>query len=810
MRPRALTNPASAQWDGSQRLEAAVARLSFRSRALTVLVLLALFAFATAADAPDPAPGEAASCQVTPATLDFGLVLPDGIKQLSFRVANLGPTAVVVIASSNRSCFRTYSSWQTVDPGHYVTIPVTYLPAAVGQDTGTVFLGPAVGIGVPCRGRCEDAPPACTVTPDTLDFGRVIPNGASSGASWKSALVTNAGGHYLTCSPQVTGPGFSLAWTYPPFSLRPGEQEFVTVKYEPDTTGVYFGLLTFGESLCRDVVLRGRAPVYATFSPDTLDFGEVELGCPRRRTLTVRNPNPYQFQVTLCPLPEYAPVELDLQEFLVPPNGEIGIGVTYNPRNVRAMACSLLTMLPDYRTVAHLRGTPVPSTAACKLSTRELDFGPVRIGETSLRTFTVVNEDCGLLSGLVQRVSGPFGIDSGGGLFDLAQGETRRVTVRLVPSEPGSHAGVIDLGTPCGTVTCTAEAVAVVPPGTEDLLGFSFDPYTAVAARRTTQPYELVDAYLVLYRPSQPSGISGWECRVEIVGDVLGVSWTLPDGSLNVAAPPGFQVGLQQRLPWDAMLQLAHLRFIQVSPATETLLFVHPNEPSSLPGTPSYAAGHDAGLLVPMLPASGHEELAVAWVNPEQSLPVSAPAPRATCADGGVRLTWRYDPALADACRLYRSGTGGGGAVVVTETAGDGDGQVVFVDDGAGDAGAGPLRYCYALLRASEEVGRSPETAVACAAGPAATRLHDIAPNPFNPRTVVSFDLARPGPAHLGVYDAAGRLVRVLCSETLPAGRYSRAWDGRDAQGRGAPSGAYYARLATEGAVELRKMTLLR
>ena len=806
MRPRALTNPASAQWDGSQRLEAAVARLSFRSRALTVLVLLALFAFATAADAPDPAPGEAASCQVTPAALDFGLVLPDGLKQMSLRVSNLGPTAVVVTATSNQPCFQPFGWPLTVNPGRSANLQVTYLPTAVGQDTGTVFLGPGVGISVPCRGRCEEEPPACAVTPDTLDLGQVPPG--STNYEW--ARVTNAGGHLLTCSPRVMGTGFRLAWTESTFTLRPGENEQVVVAFGPDTTGLYSGLLTFGESLCRDVVLRGRAPVYPTISPDTLAFGEVELGCPRRRTFTVHNPNPYPFQEKLWILPEDESVELDAQEFLFPANSEISIGVTYTPRNARALACSLVTMLRDSRTLAHLRGTTVPSTAVCRLSTRELDFGPVRIGETSLRSFTVFNEDCGLLSGLIQRVSGPFGVDSGGGTFDLAQGETRRVVVRLTPQEPGPCAGVLDLGTPCGTVTCTAEAVAVVPPGTEDLLGFSFDPYTAVAERRTTQPYELVDAYLVLYRPSQPSGISGWECRVEIVGDVLGVSWTLPDGSLNVAAPPGFQVGLQQRLPWDAMLQLAHLRFIQASPATETLLFVHPNEPSSLPGTPSYAAGHDAGLLVPMLPASGHEALAVAWVNPEQSLPVSAPAPRATCADGGVRLTWRYDPALADACRLYRSGTGGGGAVVVTETAGDGDGQVVFVDDGAGDAGAGPLRYCYALLRASEEVGRSPETAVACAAGPAATRLHEIAPNPFNPRTVVSFDLARPGPARLGVYDAAGRLVRTLCDETLPAGRHARAWDGRDAQGRGAPSGASYARLATAGAVEPRKMTLLR
>jgi hypothetical protein len=43
---------------------------------------------------------------------------------------------------------------------------------------------------------------------------------------------------------------------------------------------------------------------------------------------------------------------------------------------------------------------------------------------------------------------------------------------------------------------------------------------------------------------------------------------------------------------------------------------------------------------------------------------------------------------------------------------------------------------------------------------PGVTRLHNPAPNPFNPTTKVSLDLARDSVVHLRVYDLAGRLVR--------------------------------------------------
>ncbi len=92
---------------------------------------------------------------------------------------------------------------------------------------------------------------------------------------------------------------------------------------------------------------------------------------------------------------------------------------------------------------------------------------------------------------------------------------------------------------------------------------------------------------------------------------------------------------------------------------------------------------------------------------------------------------------------------------------------------------------------------------------PTASSLR-VSPNPFNPRTRLSFTLPAAGRADLAVYDLAGRLVRRLENGDLPAGDHVRVWEGDDAGGRPLPSGTYVARLVTAVGVETRKLVLVR
>jgi hypothetical protein len=93
---------------------------------------------------------------------------------------------------------------------------------------------------------------------------------------------------------------------------------------------------------------------------------------------------------------------------------------------------------------------------------------------------------------------------------------------------------------------------------------------------------------------------------------------------------------------------------------------------------------------------------------------------------------------------------------------------------------------------------------------PTVTAVREISPNPFNPSTRITFDLARNGRVLLEVFDVRGRSIRRLLAEERSAGQHEVVWDGRDDRGNGAPSGTYVARLSAAGVTTARKMQLVK
>ncbi len=88
--------------------------------------------------------------------------------------------------------------------------------------------------------------------------------------------------------------------------------------------------------------------------------------------------------------------------------------------------------------------------------------------------------------------------------------------------------------------------------------------------------------------------------------------------------------------------------------------------------------------------------------------------------------------------------------------------------------------------------------------------LYANAPNPFADATTLRFDLPRESPVRVQVFDLRGALVRELVSGTLPAGRYARMWDGRDARGRLAAGGVYWMRVETDRDRAQRRIVIAR
>ena len=85
-----------------------------------------------------------------------------------------------------------------------------------------------------------------------------------------------------------------------------------------------------------------------------------------------------------------------------------------------------------------------------------------------------------------------------------------------------------------------------------------------------------------------------------------------------------------------------------------------------------------------------------------------------------------------------------------------------------------------------------------------------VYPNPFNPRTTISYDLPSDATVSIVIYDAIGQEIRHLVSQHYTAGRYSVQWDAKDHLGRSVGSGVYIAKIVAGPNTAIQKMLLLK
>lgn len=85
-----------------------------------------------------------------------------------------------------------------------------------------------------------------------------------------------------------------------------------------------------------------------------------------------------------------------------------------------------------------------------------------------------------------------------------------------------------------------------------------------------------------------------------------------------------------------------------------------------------------------------------------------------------------------------------------------------------------------------------------------------VSPNPFNPRTVISFEMPADGFASVRVFDLSGRLVRDLAARRFSSGPHSLTWQGDDNGGSIQASGVYLVVLETGAGRVSQRMTLAR
>lgn len=88
---------------------------------------------------------------------------------------------------------------------------------------------------------------------------------------------------------------------------------------------------------------------------------------------------------------------------------------------------------------------------------------------------------------------------------------------------------------------------------------------------------------------------------------------------------------------------------------------------------------------------------------------------------------------------------------------------------------------------------------------PDAFRLSQNFPNPFNPLTIIKYDLLSSTFVKLSVFDLVGREVRKIVNEMQNPGSYKVEFDGNDL-----PGGVYFYRILTGRFSETKKMILIK
>jgi len=87
----------------------------------------------------------------------------------------------------------------------------------------------------------------------------------------------------------------------------------------------------------------------------------------------------------------------------------------------------------------------------------------------------------------------------------------------------------------------------------------------------------------------------------------------------------------------------------------------------------------------------------------------------------------------------------------------------------------------------------------------------NIYPNPFNPGTVISWQLAVGSNVSIKIYDMLGREVATLVDEFQTAGEHSIYFNGRQStDNQQLSSGVYFCRMITQKHIETKKIVLMK
>jgi len=93
---------------------------------------------------------------------------------------------------------------------------------------------------------------------------------------------------------------------------------------------------------------------------------------------------------------------------------------------------------------------------------------------------------------------------------------------------------------------------------------------------------------------------------------------------------------------------------------------------------------------------------------------------------------------------------------------------------------------------------------------PSQNSLSQNFPNPFNPETIIEFNIKNREQVNISIYDLKGNLVSNLIDNIYAPGNYSVIWNAENINGNAVPSGLYFYQLKTSSDILTKSMLLVR
>ncbi len=93
---------------------------------------------------------------------------------------------------------------------------------------------------------------------------------------------------------------------------------------------------------------------------------------------------------------------------------------------------------------------------------------------------------------------------------------------------------------------------------------------------------------------------------------------------------------------------------------------------------------------------------------------------------------------------------------------------------------------------------------------PTSYALNNNYPNPFNPTTMITYQIPKAGEVKLTIINSLGQKVRTLVAGQIAAGYHQAVWDARDDNGNLVGSGTYLYRIEAGNFVQTKKLVLMK